>query len=410
MLHLVDSFGVGGVIRLVQDIVRLSDPHKTEHRVFSLYPDHPGVFPLAQEFRQIGAYRQPASSPWLQRLFQLRRRLAETPLAIGSPLLIPPLMAAYGAIILHQLPQLVRQFRPDVLHAHGTYGFLFGVLSRRLGRIPLVHTVPCLHSQFLEEGFRWMPYLYRHWHRYVEQIFVGMPQDAMAMGLPAAKLVACNGVVDLALTEPYLEARSRWRSAIRQRLGLPEDAVLALSVGRLIPSKGHRHAVEAVARLIPRFPQLHWVLLGEGPQAGELADLAARSQIATRTHPLGFQLEPIPYYAAADFYLRTTLLESDNLCSYHAMALGLPVVGFDTARETELLSRVGHGIAVPAGDNAALAAAISAILSMPDRGQALGSLGLVYAREHLSLAKHVARLTECYEQVRMKSSGKACRD
>jgi glycosyltransferase involved in cell wall biosynthesis len=64
------------------------------------------------------------------------------------------------------------------------------------------------------------------------------------------------------------------------------------------------------------------------------------------------------------------------------MAMGLPVVGFETGRKTELLDKVGHGSLIRLKDTEAIAAAVQRILSLPDRGRAMGELGAEYCRAH----------------------------
>jgi glycosyltransferase involved in cell wall biosynthesis len=62
------------------------------------------------------------------------------------------------------------------------------------------------------------------------------------------------------------------------------------------------------------------------------------------------------------------------------MAMGLPVVGFETGRKTELLDKVGNGSLIRLKDTEA--AAVQRILSLPDRGRAMGELGAEYCRAH----------------------------
>ena len=116
------------------------------------------------------------------------------------------------------------------------------------------------------------------------------------------------------------------------------------------------------------------------------ASLEARTRelgAAAHVHLAGFHANPLPYYAAADIYLRTPIFEADNLSSYQAMALAVPVVGFDTGAETELLRQVGHGIIVPNRDPSALAKAAADILTLPDAGRSLGERGREYCQKHL---------------------------
>jgi glycosyltransferase involved in cell wall biosynthesis len=97
--------------------------------------------------------------------------------------------------------------------------------------------------------------------------------------------------------------------------------------------------------------------------------------------------------------LRTPTLEADNLSSYNAMAVGLPVVGFRTGCPTELIPTVQHGILVENANPRALAAGIQSVLALADQGRAMGERGADYAAQHLDIQASVDEFTRAYEQV-----------
>ena len=78
------------------------------------------------------------------------------------------------------------------------------------------------------------------------------------------------------------------------------------------------------------------------------------------------------------------------------MASALPVVGFDTGNETELIRKAGHGLLVPNRDSAALAEAVARILSLPDGGREMGKLGAKYCQEHLDIRHTISQFSSAY--------------
>src|SRR5207245_10838358 len=129
------------------------------------------------------------------------------------------------------------------------------------------------------------------------------------------------------------------------------------------------------------------------------AELEAEARalgVAGHVHLIGFQEKPLPYYAAANIYLRTPVFEAENLSSYQATAMGLPVVGFDTGCETELMNKVGNGVLVANRDGAAFAHAIAQILMLPDRGEEMGKLGAEYSRKHLDIRQVTSTFFSVY--------------
>jgi glycosyltransferase involved in cell wall biosynthesis len=116
--------------------------------------------------------------------------------------------------------------------------------------------------------------------------------------------------------------------------------------------------------------------------------------------------DPLPLYAASDIYLRAYLFEADNLSSIKAMAMGLPVVGFEVKGGLELVSETGHGLLVQPRDAEAMAEAAGRILSLPDSGRELGARGVNYCRQHLDFQKAVSMLEATYRELHSAGTGR----
>jgi glycosyltransferase involved in cell wall biosynthesis len=398
VLHLIDGLEGGGCQRWLWDIVRLSAPNAFEHFVLTTHPDT-GNYVYANQLRDAGAYHQSASPRVLGFLW----RNSQHSLDKGQSIVVQKLSTLLWrigsfALTVRQMPQAVFRFRPDVIHTHtSSASFATGLMVKAMVGKPLIHTVPALFSQMQGEGLKWMPGMYARLHRFVDRFFTGASyEELLSVGIPAAKIVFNRCGVDVEAINELRNMRDRYRTEIRQSLGLADDALLALSVGRLHPSKGHLFALRSLPALVRRFPNLHWVVLGEGPERIELEAEAGRLGVAAHTHLIGYRDKPLPYYAAADIYLRTPVLEAENLCSYQAIVMGLPVVGFDTGCETELIDKLGNGILVANRDQAGLAQAIEQILSLPDGGQAKGELGAQYGRRHLDLRQTTSQFFSVY--------------
>ena len=133
---------------------------------------------------------------------------------------------------------------------------------------------------------------------------------------------------------------------------------------------------------MPRtIPEFTLVVLGEGLGRRELEARISELAVGANAHLVGFEPEPLPFYAAADIYLRNPTMEGEKISSYHADALGLPAAGFDTCSETDLIVKLGHGVLVPNMDAAELASAVCRILSL--RGARWAAAALITAARNL---------------------------
>lgn len=406
VLHLIDGLGGGGSERWVWDIVRLSQPALCKHYVITFYPDNAQCV-YSEPLRSRAAYGQPRHSVILQWLERGVRKLAPIPYLLPIRKGLSALWCLLNVLsVTWYVAVALVKLTPEVVHVHTFRGLRAGVLMSRLFRVPLVHSVPALFAQMTDAGFKGIPRFYESQERWIARFVTGASvSELLSVGISKRKIMAIHGTIDLESVNSVRAQKTHYYSAIRRELKLSPDSLIALSVGRLHPSKGHLFALEAMQTLVRQFPQLHWIVLGEGDQREMLETRARSLDLEKHVHLLGFQREPLPYYAAADLYLRTPIFESENLSSYQAMAMGLPVVGFDTGCETELLVKSGHGMLVSTMNTEALARAAAGILSLPDRGVRIGARGAEYCRQHLDIARTISELTDLYRCLGRKEDG-----
>jgi glycosyltransferase involved in cell wall biosynthesis len=408
VLHLIAELGGGGSERWLWDVVRLTSQEQFEHTVVTVYPDYSGNFIYADRLHESGAYEPTVGKPpsllrWT--IQNLRAQKNHLPARLSEWLSLPLRLGA-NSLATWRVAKALMRFRPDVVHVHTLPDFILGILIKIAFNKPLIHTVPCLFSQMTDAGYGWMPKIYARLHPWVDYFSTGEGRtELISIGIPPSKILYDLCGADLQAFDIADDERGRHYREVRSQLGLSSDARIALSVGRLHPSKGHIYALEALPALLQKFDTLHWVVLGEGEDREMLEARVRELGVRDRVHLIGFQNDPLPYYAAADLYLRTTVFEPENLSFYQAMAMGLPVVGFDTGSGPDLINKVGHGLLVPNRDSAALGAAASTILSSSDGGRAMGKLGSLYSREHLDLQKSIMILSSAYMELYEKRHG-----
>lgn len=397
VLHIIDGLAGGGCERWLWDIVRLSEPDKFAHHVVTIHPDS-GDYVYADRLRALGVYHQSSNPRVLSFLSRNIQDLAARE-RLAPVRKIQTLMWRLGSYCLaaRELLKALVKFRPDVIHAHTYNALIAGLMVKAVTGKPLIHTVPAAFSQMKDAGHGWMPTLYARMHAWVDSFCTGTSSDELpGIGVPATRVLQIRCGVDLEAISAVKREKDRYYTEIRHSLGLPEGARIALSVGRLHPSKGHLFALESLPALLHQFTNLHWVVLGEGLQRLKLEARARELKVTEHVHLIGFRPDPLPFYAAANIYLRTMVFEGENLSSFPAIAMGLPVVGFDTGHESELITKVGHGILAPNRDGAAFARAVAHILMLPDGGLAMGELGAEYSRQHLGIWQIISPFFSVY--------------
>ncbi len=120
------------------------------------------------------------------------------------------------------------------------------------------------------------------------------------------------------------------KSPQRQRLCIPDAAMVVAHVGNFTAAKNHRFLLQVFAELIKIKPDSYLLLVGDGDLRGETEALAASLAIAGQVRFLGRRADVPAILAAADVFLFPSAFEGLGLAAIEAQASGLPVIIADT--------------------------------------------------------------------------------
>lgn len=187
-------------------------------------------------------------------------------------------------------------------------------------------------------------------------VSAGLKEGLVALGAPAAKVTVLRNGVDLTLFRPPED-----RAAARAALGL-QGAVL-LSVGLLIPRKGHHHIIDA----LPALPGVTLLIAGEGPDRTALEAQVARLGLGARVRFLGAlpHAELPRLYGAADALVLASEREGWANVLLEAMACGTPAIAGPAWGSREAICRPEAGLVLPATTPEAIAEGVRALLAAP---------------------------------------------
>ena len=185
-------------------------------------------------------------------------------------------------------------------------------------------------------------------------------REALAAGVARDRVHYLPNPVDTLVFSPVA---SDARQAIRDRLGLPRDSVVAAFVGRLSREKGVLELVRAWAQANP-----HALLILIGPEmtdhpwdvSAAARTIVAENGSADSVRFLGGQpaASVASWLRASDFSVQQSHFEAMGLAAAEAMAVGLPVIASDTGGYRDFIVHEQNGLLVPPHDVHALAGAI----------------------------------------------------
>lgn len=314
-------------------------------------------------------------------------------------------------------------FKPDIVHAHIHEGALLGWTVRAVRNRPLVFdyqgsmTAEMLDHSFIRKASPLLPPL-----RWLERR-LDLAADAIITSSHNAERVLRAATKDYSnrittvpdavntqsFAPPSTEVEAIACRALKQSLGVPLDRRVVVYLGLLAPYQGTDLLLEAASIIINEWGRhdVHFLVMGF-PGVDTY-----RSQADTLGLN-GYVSFPgrIPYADAPRFLAvgdvavapKLSLTEGAGKIGNY-MAMGLPVVAFDTPISHEFLGDLG--IYARSGDSRSLAAQLLASIDSPDGGKALGLRLRAKAVRELSWDDAIQSIEAVYEQARARRAGRS---
>jgi glycosyltransferase involved in cell wall biosynthesis len=295
-----------------------------------------------------------------------------------------------------RLAALFRRARVTVVHTHNRLPLIYGAAAGKLARAAVVHT---RHGP--GRGTRREQWLRSGAGRFLDAYVAVSPElrdlaETLKDCSPGKLAVIENGI-DLV----RFAGQTGDRQAARAALGIPETAWVVGSVGRLAPEKEYPLLVRAVAPLLG--PEARLLIVGDGVEAAAIRAQAAACQVQPFVTLPGARDDVPRLLGALNAFALSSRMEGLPLCALEAMAAGLPVVATAVGGLPGLIKDGVTGFLVPAGDEQAMRARLSALRADPELARAVGARGQAYVREHHSREAMVRRYLALYTEVGAKA-------
>ncbi|MFH7027943.1 MAG: glycosyltransferase family 4 protein [Heteroscytonema crispum UTEX LB 1556] len=145
------------------------------------------------------------------------------------------------------------------------------------------------------------------------------------------------------------------RNSLRCKYGIPETAILILSVGRLVKRKGFNQVIENLPLLLAAGLDVHYLICGRGAIASELKSQAENLGVAEKVHFAGYvpNEQLADYYIACDLFAMFTFFDTEaasiegfGIVYLEAGYFGKPVIASRVGGVTDAVYHMSNGILV----------------------------------------------------------------
>lgn len=291
-----------------------------------------------------------------------------------------------------RIKQIITDNRIDLVH-HNNQWNQAAVIAARLAGVPQICHMRALAKvgpvdRWLLQSVNTFIYVSKAIASYYEE-----------QGLPAHKgRVILNGV---SLAE-FTAAQET--ETLRQELGLQATDILVGNIGRLVWWKGYEFFLKAVAELLPSFPNLKALIVGETDDMPR--NLAYKESLRALTQSLGlsevviftgFRADIPRIMAALDIIVHSaTELEPGGRILIEALASGTPLVASKAGGILDIAEDGVHALLIPPGDAHAIAGAVKRLLANPQLAQRLSEAGRCRVLECCTVERYAHSVQQLY--------------
>ncbi|TWU00747.1 glycosyltransferase family 4 protein [Stieleria varia] len=280
---------------------------------------------------------------------------------------------------------ILRTFRPDVVHTHSAKGGLLGRhvawgLRDNEGQRPaVIHTVhgapfhpfqSAPAREFFRRCERWAAQRCHHMVSVADAMTDLMVDADVA---PREKFTTIYSGMDV---DPFLHSDDH-RQAIRDRFGFRNEHVVIGKIARLFHLKGHDDLITAAAIVASEYPQVRFLLVGDGLLRQPLTDRIA--SLGLQDHFVFAGLVPPsevpPLIGAMDVLVHTSLREGLARALPQALLAGKPAVSYDVDGAREVVINDQTGYLIEPGDTQGLAKSLSKLTGNQKLRAELGGAG-----------------------------------
>jgi len=293
-----------------------------------------------------------------------------------------------------RLIRYLKRNRIEMVHSYGTYPNIFTVPAAWLAGVPVVIASIRDRGDILPPWQRWLQKVVC---RFADCVLVNastIKDTLIDQGYCGDNIVVIpNGVM------PSTDISLRDGKELRAEIGIPAAAPVVILFSRLNRMKGIEYFLEATVLVLKQFPDVKFVIAGDGGNRAELEAYTAKLGVAGSVLFIGFRTDLPDLLREADISVLPSLSEGLSNSLLEAMQAGVPVIATDVGGNPEIVDDGVSGLLVPVRDSEALAKAMIRMFADPAMRKCMGAAARIRIATTFSMERSL-RSVEClYEKL-----------
>ncbi|MDX2500493.1 MAG: glycosyltransferase family 4 protein [Deltaproteobacteria bacterium] len=292
-----------------------------------------------------------------------------------------------------RIRRLIKKFNYDIIHSHTSHAhslaFLASIGSGAVRLVTRRVDFSIFRSSFLKlSGIKYR-FMADHYIAISQKIKDVMVND----GIPGRRIFVVHSGID----------PQRFKAATGEHLlsefDIKEHQKVVINVAHLAGHKGQQYLVQAIPRVLAKFPDTRFFIVGKGELMENLKETAAGLGLKRELVFTGFRDDVAGFYQIADLYVMSSVQEGLGTAVLDALALAKPVVATSAGGLPEIIHDGITGRLVAPADPEALAQGIVDMLTYPDRAGSMAAAGRERVLQEFSVEAMVTKNIEVYRRI-----------
>lgn len=298
----------------------------------------------------------------------------------------------YDPRLVSGLLSILRSQHIDLLCVHGYKANVVGRIATWLARKPVI----AISRGWTAENSKIKMYemLDKFFLRLADHVVAvseGQRAKILALGIKANTVTVIHNAIDLAQAAPARQ------SFLRQELGLPEDAVIVISAGRLSPEKNQAAMINAAKLIVTSNANVYFAIFGEGFLRQELEAQIQAKGLTERFLLPGFRSDLQAVMHDIDIFMLPSFTEGLPNVVLEAFAACKPVVATAVGGTPEVVEDGTSGFLVQPHEVAKMADHLLSLIRNPELRRTMGNKGHERAQQYFSFERQTEQYVRLYQ-------------
>ncbi|MBI4398590.1 MAG: glycosyltransferase family 4 protein [Candidatus Omnitrophica bacterium] len=332
--------------------------------------------------------------------------------AQGIPVFFIPFAKSYHMQNAFSFAALLRREKIDLVHTHA---MVTANIPARLGAFWA--GVPVISHIHIPNYFSKGP-LIRLYQKAFDTITSAFCARLIAVSESVRRALLCQGISQKQITLIYngicpdKTIPQRTRADVFHEFGLTPSTKLIGTVGRLCPVKGQQEFILAAKRVLSRFPQARFFIVGKDLETGGryeqyLRELTRAEGIDASCVFTGYRSDVLDLVNAFDFFVLPSYTEGLPITILEAMALKKAVIATRVGGVPEIVVDQETGLCIKPGDISGLEEAMAYLLTHEEKAGEMGRRGHERIQRYFLEEKMLNEVLALYDQIINKTRGLA---